>query len=307
MTGSSPDHQLARGAPAIAADDGLSVRGLLHDLGHQMMTLSLLADSVREDSALSAESRQRMELVMQEMLRILDIIADAMPTDPRLPAAGAVDIRLLANEVANLAGLAYATTVIVEPGGPAVIRMGASLMWRVLANLVDNAVRAAGPRGRVDIRIEQGLDTVLEVTDNGPGFGGDPARRCGPRPYRGAPATGLGRRPSRRRRCAGRGRPGAGYLRPGRCGPSRASRRRAAGLKLDAAAHSCALVHAVVVDFLNSPRHGTLTIDKQPGRDLSGCPWRPASGDKTAFHSRSGSMVAGQAGQGMQSLETGGR
>jgi signal transduction histidine kinase len=179
VTGYSPDDQLAGRAPAIAAGNELTVRGLLHDLGHQMMTLSLLADSVRGDSALSAASRQRMELVMQEMLRILDIIADSMPADAGQQAPGAVDVRILANEVANLAALTYDATVTVEPGGPAVIRIGASLMWRVLANLVDNAVRAAGPRGRVDIRIEQGLETVLEITDNGPGFGGGPAGEAG--------------------------------------------------------------------------------------------------------------------------------
>ena len=179
MTGFSPDHQLARRAPALATDNEFKVRGLLHDLGHQLMTLSLLADSVRDDSALSADSRQRMELVMQEMFRIVDIIADSMPSGTRPATPGAVDIRALANEVAHLAGLAYSTTVTVAPGGPAVIRIGASLMWRVLANLVDNAVRAAGPGGRVDIRIEQGLDTVLEVTDSGPGFGGSPHGAAG--------------------------------------------------------------------------------------------------------------------------------
>jgi signal transduction histidine kinase len=36
---------------------------------------------------------------------------------------------------------------------------------------VDNAVRAAGPGGRVTIRIDQELQTALEVTDNGPGPG----------------------------------------------------------------------------------------------------------------------------------------
>lgn len=161
------------------ADGELSVRGLLHDLGHQMMTLSLLAESVRDDSALSAESRQRMELVMQEMFRIVDIIADSMPTDVSPAAPGTVDIRLLADEVAHLAGLAYATSVTVEPGEPAVIRVGASVLWRVLANLVDNAVRAAGPDGRVDIKIEQRFATVLEVTDNGPGFGAGAAGMAG--------------------------------------------------------------------------------------------------------------------------------
>jgi signal transduction histidine kinase len=171
VTGPSLDHRLARRGPAHAADSELDVRGLLHDLGHQLMTLSLLADSVRDDSALSADSRQRMELVMQEMFRIVDIIADAMPRDARPAAPSPVDIRVLADEVAQLADLAYDTAVIVAPGGPAVMHISASVMWRVLANLVDNAVRAAGPAGRVTIRIEQELDTALEVTDNGPGPG----------------------------------------------------------------------------------------------------------------------------------------
>jgi signal transduction histidine kinase len=174
MTETSPDYALAP-SPALAGDKELTVRGLMHDLGHQMMTLSLLADSVRDDSALSADSRYRMELVMQEMFRIVDIIADSMPADagPQLP--GAVDVRDLARDVAQLAGLTYDTTVTVESGGPAVIRIGSTQLWRVLVNLVGNAVRAAGPGGRVTIRIEQELDTVVEVIDDGPGFGSGPA------------------------------------------------------------------------------------------------------------------------------------
>jgi signal transduction histidine kinase len=139
-----------------------------------MMTLSLLADSVRDDSALSAESRQRMDLVMQEMFRIIDIIADSVPADaPSVPPV-AVDLRELANDVARLARLAYDTTVPVEPGEPVCVAVGASVMWRVLANIVDNSVRGAGPGGHVGIRIESGPETILEVTDDGAGFGSGP-------------------------------------------------------------------------------------------------------------------------------------
>jgi signal transduction histidine kinase len=144
-----------------------------------MMTLSLLADSVRDDSALSAGSRQRMELVMQEMFRIVDIIAESMSPDDAPSRPELVDIRQLADEIAQLAGLAYATEVTVEPGDPAVIRISPSVLWRVLANLVDNAVRAAGPGGQVTIRIEQKLDTIVEVADTGPGFGVGPSGAAG--------------------------------------------------------------------------------------------------------------------------------
>ncbi len=178
MTEISPDDALAR-SPAFSGEGGLTMRGLMHDLGHQMMTLSLLADSVRDDSALSADSRRRMELVMQEMFRIVDVIADSIAADAGPPAPGTVDLRELARDVAQLAGLTHDTTVTVEPGRPVLIRMGSTQLWRILVNLVDNAVRAAGPGGRVMIRIEQERDTVIEVTDNGRGFGGGPAGAAG--------------------------------------------------------------------------------------------------------------------------------
>ena len=160
--------------PVAPADSGaLEFRGLLHDLGHQMMTLSLLAEAVRNDTTLSAVSRQRIDLVMQEMFRIVDVITDCTadaggPADGGRGASGGVDIRRLAAEVAQLAGVAYQTRVSLRPGRPAVLRVSGTLMWRVLANLVDNAVRAAGPDGTVEIRISQERDTVIEVVDDGP-------------------------------------------------------------------------------------------------------------------------------------------
>jgi signal transduction histidine kinase len=178
MTGVS----LRQGPGAPAHEGEIEFRGLLHDLGHQMMTLSLLAETVRDDSTLSGSSRQRMELVMQEMFRIVDVITDSMPAESAGTVGGTpgiVDVRRLAAEVAQLATLAYDTDVVVGEGRPAVLRISGTLLWRVLANLVDNAVRAAGPDGAVEIRVDQELDTVIEVTDSGPGFGSGPRGTAG--------------------------------------------------------------------------------------------------------------------------------
>jgi len=163
-------------APPVQ-DGDVEFRGLMHDLGHQMMTLSLLAETVRDDSTLSGSSRQRMELVMQGMIRIVDVITDSTRAGPAgvvCTAPSIIDVRRLAGEVSQLAQLAYDTSVVLCPGSPAVLRIGPTLLWRVLANLVDNAVRAAGPDGTVEIRVEQKLDTVIEVIDSGAGFGSGP-------------------------------------------------------------------------------------------------------------------------------------
>lgn len=166
---------------APARNDDLKFRGLLHDLGHQMMTLSLLAEAVSNDSALSAGSRERMDLVMQEMYRIVDVITDSTAAEPsiRRGSQSVVDVRALAQDVTKLAQLAYETTVIVRPGPAARLRINGIVLWRVLVNLVDNAVRAAGPRGTVEITIEQELDTIIEITDNGPGPSDGPSGTCG--------------------------------------------------------------------------------------------------------------------------------
>jgi signal transduction histidine kinase len=52
------------------------------------------------------------------------------------------------------------------------------LLWRVLTNVVDNAARAAGPAGRVEITVGMLANAppwaLLQVQDNGPGFGHGP-------------------------------------------------------------------------------------------------------------------------------------
>jgi signal transduction histidine kinase len=147
-------------------------RGLLHDLGHQLMTLSLLAESVRRDDDIPAESRRRIELVKQEVVRALDMITDYLAgEDPRPAAIGSdrLDIRDLAGQSAKLAELAYGARVELLPGRPVIVRIRPAVAWRVLSNLVDNAARSAGPGGRVQVSVRQEIDT------NG-GYGGSPPR-----------------------------------------------------------------------------------------------------------------------------------
>jgi signal transduction histidine kinase len=173
MTGISLDRQRDFGRlPEDQRAPG--TRGLLHDLGHQMMTMSLLTESVRADTSLTAESRRRVELVQQEMFRAMDMITDHIPADRpagTLSEPEPVEIRELAGEVAGLAQAAYGCEVRLQAGPSVTVLTCPTMLWRVLTNLVDNAARAAGPDGRVDISIRQAIDTVIDVVDDGPGFG----------------------------------------------------------------------------------------------------------------------------------------
>jgi len=199
---------LDRQRPVSDDVGALAVRGLLHDLAHEMVTLSYLVEAARGDPALPTTSGARLELVALELSRVLDIIAHGMSDEQASGAADAVDVRALADQVTQLARVAHEASVAVLPGPTVKIPVSPAVLWRVLYNVVDNAARAAGPDGRVEVAIRQDRKTVIEVTDDGPGFGNGPAglaslglrvaesllKSCGGTLEVSAPSTGAGTR-----------------------------------------------------------------------------------------------------------------
>lgn len=151
-------------------------RGLLHDLGHGLATLSCLAAGLHDDPELPVGVRQRMELLNQEISTLIDLVR-------RPDGAGegeVVPLRELLGQLADLAAACTRTRVCLRPGEEVDLRTDRGLLWRMVANLVDNAIRAAGPAGTVEIGIEvDGSDVVIDVLDNGPGFGSGPPGSAG--------------------------------------------------------------------------------------------------------------------------------
>jgi signal transduction histidine kinase len=174
----SLDRRRGRGRRRTDAQDTLAVRGLLHDLGHQMTTLSYLVEAVRGNTDLPGDAEQRLDLLSLEMTRLLDVIAEEIPgRQAGAAAVGQVDLRALAGQVAQLAQVAHGTAVRLRPGAPASIQASPAVLWRVLTNVVDNAARAAGPDGHVDLAVSLPPGqawAVIDVTDDGPGFGHGP-------------------------------------------------------------------------------------------------------------------------------------
>ncbi|HKB31235.1 MAG TPA: ATP-binding protein [Streptosporangiaceae bacterium] len=167
----SLDRRAGQGRRGSDGRDVLAMRGLLHDLGHELTTLSYLAQAVRGDPALPSGSRARMELVSLEVSRLTDIVTHALTggdaTDP-------VDVRAMASQVTRLASAASGTEVVLRAGPAVRIKVSPTLLWRALTNVVDNAARAAGRAGRVEVVIGRAPRTVIDVIDNGPGFGQGP-------------------------------------------------------------------------------------------------------------------------------------
>jgi signal transduction histidine kinase len=153
--------------------DGPDLRGVLHDVGHGLLTLSLLLEQA------AGELRPRLdesafELVEAEIARLLAVVhtETRSGTDP-VP----VELHTLLRPFVVVARRTSLTKVAVRPGPPTVVRTEPAKLWRVMANLVDNAVRAAGPLGSVDIVVDNSgrAAVTIDVIDDGPGFQRGPA------------------------------------------------------------------------------------------------------------------------------------
>ena len=111
---------------------------------------------------------------------------DAVPCRPltlircRVPASTQlIDVRELAAAATRLGQLRHEANVGLQPGPATFLMVDPMLVWRVVGNLMDNAARAAGPDGNVNIRISRDAGTVVEITDDGEGFGRGPGGMAG--------------------------------------------------------------------------------------------------------------------------------
>ena len=89
-------------------------------------------------------------------------------------------------------------TLSLEGDGPLVVEGDPELLTQMLVNLVDNALRHAGPGAQIRVRMaRQGMNVVASVTDNGPGVPEGERARVFDRFYRlernrSTPGSGLG-------------------------------------------------------------------------------------------------------------------
>ncbi|GAA4615531.1 sensor histidine kinase [Saccharopolyspora hordei] len=164
------------------------MRSLLHDLGHGLATLSYLADGLRADPALHGDALHRLQLMEMELDRLMQLV------DLRAqPREGGFALRELLTQLVAVASLRGPAEVVLEEGTDVTLRTDQTTLWRMVSNLLDNAVRAAGPDGRVAVAVREVAGAVrVEITDDGPGFGRGP---------RGAASLGLGIVRALARRC----------------------------------------------------------------------------------------------------------
>jgi two-component system NtrC family sensor kinase len=171
MTASLRDHQEQLVRSEKLAGIGRLAAGVAHEINNPLGVILGYAKLLRKRS--EGPLAEDLAVVEEEALRAKEIVDGLLDLSRPLPPPGGapVDLRALADDVvARLrdARLLDGASVAVEggaraPGHPEKLR-------QVLVNLVRNAAEAAGPGGRVAIRVGEASGTAeVLVDDTGPG------------------------------------------------------------------------------------------------------------------------------------------
>lgn len=133
-----------------------------------------LAAAALAEPGMPRTARADIEEIIKQAEWMADMIRDALHTAAPHGLAGcATDLRWVAHEVVDAERLTWAGEAsIVAPEEPVFVAVPPVALRRMVANLVSNAIRAAGPSGRVMVEVgcEQGAARLC-VEDTGPGFG----------------------------------------------------------------------------------------------------------------------------------------
>lgn len=155
--------------PAPSCSHGPALAELCHDLRHPVAVIDALVAAVQIECDLPPQAKARLGQIATEARRIgelcAEVIAENIGGRAPLLRLDCVAAEVVAAARARFAGITVAAAPVVAAIDDASAR-------RIVWNLVDNAVRAAGPNGQVLVAVWSTETRVrLEVGDSGPGFG----------------------------------------------------------------------------------------------------------------------------------------
>ena len=171
------------------------------DAAHELRTpLTILKGELEValgTTAADAPYRRALESCLEEVDRLASLVEDLLflarsdagalaPSHERVDLASVVtDAAPALEALASRAGVAFR----VEPSPAVPVQGSAPLLFRVVFNLAENAVKHAGAGAHVTVSTRSGGDrALLEVRDDGPGISAEDRERIFDRFYRADPA-----------------------------------------------------------------------------------------------------------------------
>jgi two-component system, OmpR family, sensor kinase len=168
------------GAEARAHQAEERTRAFLADAAHELRTpiagVQAAAETLlHHDDQLDHQERQHLQaLLVREAERAGALISDLLAA-ARLDAGidldlAPVSLRTLVHSEIDRVRLLHPEATVTMSGPEVVARADAPKVSSILRNVIDNAMRAAGPHGKVHVVVrEQDHFAIAEVWDSGPG------------------------------------------------------------------------------------------------------------------------------------------
>jgi signal transduction histidine kinase len=155
----------------VVSEEAGALQRLGHDLRQPVAAISMLAAVAELHPDLPADVRDRLDQIRVEARRISDVCGYLLGEVDGLEVA---DLPEIATQVVESARVTSGVAINLI-STPVVVRANCVDVWRALANLVENACRAAGAGGSVLVKVSAGAEGArLEVHDSGPGWGAGP-------------------------------------------------------------------------------------------------------------------------------------
>ena len=168
------------GAEARAHQAEERTRAFLADAAHELRTpiagVQAAAETLlHHDDQLNQAERQHLQsLLVREAERAGALISDLLAA-ARLDAGvdldlAPVSLRTLVHSEIDRVRLLHPEATVTMSGPEVIARADAARVSSILRNVIDNAMRAAGPQGQVHVAVrEHDQIAIAEVWDSGPG------------------------------------------------------------------------------------------------------------------------------------------
>ena len=150
------------------------MRETCHDMRQPLASMFALAAAALAERGLPPGARARLEQMVEQAEWLADMIEHSLQlAAPDAPGSCGADLVRVASDVAAAERMTWPGEVrLVSQPSAVFTDVHPVLLRQMVANLVGNATRAAGPSGTVTIEVDRLQNSaLLAVEDTGPGFG----------------------------------------------------------------------------------------------------------------------------------------
>jgi signal transduction histidine kinase len=149
------------------------VRQACHDIRQPIAGVLALAGAALAEAGLPENARSRLEQIVALAEWQSDVIEHWLQASGARQPAAHTDVVRVVNEAVAAERVTWGGELtLLWPPEPVRARLRPVVLRRIVANLIANATRAAGPSGTVTVEVGcRGEGMLIVVDDSGPGFG----------------------------------------------------------------------------------------------------------------------------------------